>query len=239
MNRGKIMPLAGRHLVSTEPRKKSNVLIVDDHPIVRQGIAQLINHEEDMRVCCEAGDADMALELIAKNKGCCTTDIVLVDMSLPGISGIELVKILRSRFPGIHILVISMHDETLYAERALRAGAKGYIMKQEATEKVLIAIRHILSGEVYVSEKMRSKILQRMIDSRFEAPTSPVSHLSDKELDVLRLIGKGLRTSDIATELNRSVKTVEAHRANLKDKLGLKNATELVRFAVQWVESET
>ena len=232
------MPLAGRHLASTEPRKKSNVLIVDDHPIVRQGIAQLINREEDMRVCCEAGDADQALELIAKNT-CCCTDIALIDMSLPGISGIELVKILRSRFPVIHILVISMHDETLYAERALRAGARGYIMKQEATEKVLIAIRHILSGEVYVSEKMRSKILQRMIDSRFEAPTSPVSHLSDKELDVLQLIGKGLRTSDIATELNRSVKTVEAHRANLKNKLGLKNATELVRFAVQWVESET
>lgn len=232
------MPLAGRHLVSTEPRKKSNVLIVDDHPIVRQGIAQLINREEDMRVCCEAGDAVQALELIAKNSGCCNTDIALIDMSLPGISGIELVKILRSRFPGIQILVISMHDETLYAERALKAGAKGYIMKQEATEKVLIAIRHILSGEIYVSDKMHSKMLQRMIDSRFETPTSPVSHLSDKELDVLRLIGGGLRTTEIATALNRSVKTVEAHRANLKGKLGLKNATELVRFAVQWVESK-
>lgn len=233
------MPLVDRHQASTEPRIKSNVLIVDDHPIVRQGIVQLINREDDMRVCCEAGDADQALEAIANNNGCCKADIALVDMSLPGISGIELVKILRSRFPEIRILVISMHDETLYAERALRAGAKGYIMKQEATEKVLIAIRHILSGEVYVSDKMRSKILQRIIDNRFETPTSPVSHLSDKELDVLRLIGKGLRTSDIASEVNRSVKTVEAHRANLKEKLGLKNATELVRFAVQWVESES
>jgi len=233
------MPLADRHQASTEPRRKRNVLIVDDHPIVRQGIAQLIDREDDMRVSCEAGDADQALEVIANNNGRCNVDIALVDMSLPGISGIELVKTLRSRFPEIQTLVISMHDESLYAERALRAGAKGYIMKQEATEKVLIAIRHILSGEVYVSEKMRAKILQRIIDNRFETPTSPVSHLSDKELDVLRLIGKGLRTSEIASELSRSVKTVEAHRANLKEKLGLKNATELVRFAVHWVESES
>ncbi len=232
------MPLADRHQGSTEPKKKSNVLIVDDHPIVRRGIAQLIDREDDMGVCCEAGDADQALEAIAKNNDFCNIDIALVDMSLPGISGIELVKILRSRFPEIQILVISMHDETLYAERALRAGAKGYIMKQEATEKVLIAIRHILSGEIYVSDKMRSKILQRIIDNRFETPVSPVSHLGDKELDVLRLIGKGLRTSEIASELKRSVKTVEAHRANLKEKLGLKNSTELIRFAVQWVESE-
>lgn len=233
------MPLADRHQASTEPRRKSNVLIVDDHPIVRQGIAQLIDREDDMRVCCEAGDADQALEAISKSEDRCNADIALVDMSLPGISGIELVKILRSRFPEMQILVISTHDESLYAERALRAGAKGYIMKQEATAKVLTAIRHILSGEVYLSDKMRSKMLQRIIDNRFETPTSPVSHLSDKELDVLRLIGKGLRTSEIASELSRSVKTVEAHRANLKEKLGLKNATELVRFAVQWVESES
>jgi len=233
------MSLADRQQCPTGPRKKSNVLIVDDHPIVRQGIAQLINREDDMQVCCEAGDADQALEVLTQSDGCCKTDIALVDMSLPGISGIELVKILRSRFPETQILVISTHDESLYAERALRAGAKGYIMKQEATEKVLVAIRHILDGEVYLSDKMRSKMLQRIIDNRFETPTSPVSHLSDKEIDVLRLIGKGLRTSDIALELNRSVKTVEAHRANLKEKLGLKNATELVRFAVQWVESES
>lgn len=235
------MPLADRHQVSTEPRKKSNIMIVDDHPIVRQGIAQIIEREDDMRVCCEAGDADQVLEAIAENEneGCCNADIVLIDMSLPGISGIELVKILRSRFPEIRILVISMHDESLYAERALRAGANGYIMKQETTEKVLNAIRHILSGEVYVSDKMRSKILQRIIDNRFEIPTSTVSHLSDKEIDVLQLIAKGLKTSDIALELGRSVKTVEAHRANLKEKLGLKNATELVRFAVHWVESES
>lgn len=223
---------------STEKRK---VLIVDDHPIVRQGIAQLINRESDLEVCCEAGDAEQAIEALHKYSGNgsngCAMDIAIVDMSLPGLSGIELIKTMRTRHPDLPVLVISMHDETLYAERALRAGAKGYIMKQEATEKVLTAIRQILLGEIYISEKMRAKILQRIIDNRFETPSSPVSRLSDKELEVLHLIGKGLRTSDIARELHRSVKTVEAHRANIKDKLNLKNSTELVRFAVQWLES--
>jgi DNA-binding NarL/FixJ family response regulator len=231
------MPLA-ECKIKTEKRK---VLIVDDHPIVRQGIAQLINHESDLEVCCEAGDAEQAIETLYKCSGHGSnghaTDIAIVDMSLPGISGIELIKSMHIRHPDLPVLVISMHDETLYAERALRAGAKGYIMKQEATEKVLTAIRQILLGEIYISETMRSKILQRIIDNRFETPSSPVSRLSDKELEVLHLIGKGLRTSDIARELHRSVKTVEAHRANIKDKLNLKNAAELVRFAVQWLES--
>lgn len=213
---------------------KSRVLVVDDHPIVRQGIAQLINREDDLAVCCEAGDAEQALEELARRP----CDIAIVDMSLPGISGIELIKTLRVRHPALPILVISMHDESLYAERALRAGARGYIMKQEATEKVLTAIRRILHGETYVSDRMHAKILQRIIDNRSETPASPVSHLSDKEIEILRLIGMGLGTSDIARELNRSVKTVEAHRANIKEKLDLKTATELVRFAVQWVESE-
>lgn len=222
---------------------KYKIIIVDDHPIVRQGIAQLINEESDLEVCCEAGDAEEALGALQGCAcSCCaiprTVDIAVVDMSLPGVSGIELVKIIRSRYENIPILVISMHDESLYAERALKAGAKGYIMKQEATEKILVAIRHILRGDIYVSDTMRSKILQRIIDNRFEAPSSPVSSLSDKEIEVLRLVGKGYRTCDIAKELHRSVKTVEAHRANVKDKLRLKNATELIRFAVQWVESE-
>lgn len=228
--------------VSQASTEKIKVLIVDDHPIVRQGIAQLINRESDLEVCYEAGDAEQAIEAICKCSGNgsngCATDIAIVDMSLPGLSGIELIKTLRVRYPNLPVLVISMHDESLYAERALRAGAKGYIMKQEATEKVLAAIRQILHGEIYISDKMRSKILQRIIDNRFDAPSSPVSRLSDKELEVLRLIGRGLRTSDIASELHRSVKTVEAHRAHIKDKLNLKNAAELVRFAVQWIESE-
>lgn len=224
-------------------KTKSKILIVDDHPIVRQGIAQLINRESDLEVCGEAGDAEQAMEALNRSSANgttrCDTDIAIVDMSLPGVSGIELIKTIHAHYPDMPVLVISMHDESLYAERVLRAGAKGYIMKQEATENVLTAIRQILHGEIYISERMRSKILQRIIDHGFETPSSPVSRLSDKELEVLRLIGRGLRTSEIARELHRSVKTVEAHRANIKEKLSLKNATELVRFAVQWAENES
>lgn len=219
--------------------RKGRVLIVDDHPIVRQGISQLINREPDLEVRFEAGDAEQAIQVLEQFDNGCLIDIAIVDMSLPGVSGIELIKSMRSYCPDMPVLVMSMHDESLYAERALRAGARGYIMKQEATEKVLTAIRHILQGEIFVSDKMRSVILQRIIDSPPEVPPSPVSCLSDKELEVMRLIGKGLRTCDIAIELHRSVKTVEAHRANIKEKLNLKNATELIRFAVQWVESES
>lgn len=217
-----------------ETTGKSRILIVDDHPIVRQGIAQLINRESDMHVCCEAGDADQALEKMKE----CTHDIAIVDISLTGVSGIELIQMLRQRGYEFPVLVMSMHDESLYAERALRAGARGYIMKQEATEKILTAIRQILHGEIYVSEKMRSRMLQRMIDNRTETNTSPVANLSNRELEILRMIGRGLGTGEIARELKRSVKTIEAHRANIKDKLGLKSAAELVRFAVQWVENE-
>ncbi|MDD5328899.1 MAG: response regulator transcription factor [Sulfuricella sp.] len=222
---------------------KRKIFIVDDHPIVRQGIAQLINCEKDLLVCCEAGDAEEALEALQGcTCSCCNlpqnADIAIVDMSLPGISGIELIKTLRKYYPKMPVLVISMHDEALYAERALKAGAKGYIMKQEATGKVLVAVRQILGGEIYISAKMHSKILQRIVENRVETPFSPVSCLSDKELEVLCSIGKGFRSADIAIQLNRSVKTVEAHRSGIKAKLGLKNATELIRFAVQWVESE-
>ncbi len=213
---------------------KSRILIVDDHPIVRQGIAQLINREADMHVCCEAGDADQAIEKMKE----CTHDIAIVDISLTGVSGIELIQMLRQRGYEFPVLVMSMHDESLYAERALRAGARGYIMKQEATEKILTAIRQILHGEIYVSDKMRSRMLQRMIDNRTDSNTSPVASLSNRELEILRMIGRGLGTGEIARELKRSVKTIEAHRANIKDKLGLKSAAELVRFAVQWVENE-
>lgn len=225
------MPLA-QHPATN---KKTKVLIADDHPIVRQGIVQLINREDDLEVCCEAGDAEQALEALEK----CVSEIAIVDISLPGISGIELIKTMRVNYPDLPILVISMHDESLYAERALRAGARGYVMKQEATEKVLIAIRHILRGEIYISDKMQSKILQRIIDNHLEVAPTPVSCLSDKEFEILRMIGMGFRTIDMASELKRSVKTVEAHRANIKEKLGLKNSTELVKFAVQWVESES
>ncbi len=214
---------------------KHRILIVDDHPIVRQGIAQLINQEDDMLVCCEAGDADEAMEKFRT----CQHDIAIVDISLTGVSGIELLQMLRQRSYEIPVLVMSMHDESLYAERALRAGARGYIMKQEATEKILTALRQILKGDIYVSDKMRSRMLQRLIDNRPEENASPVSTLSNRELEILRMIGQGFGTGEIARELKRSVKTIEAHRANIKDKLALKTAAELVRFAVQWVETES
>ena len=214
---------------------KHRILIVDDHPIVRQGIAQLINQEHDLHVCCEAGDADAALEKFRT----CQHDVAIVDISLTGVSGIELLQMLRQRNYEIPVLVMSMHDEALYAERALRPGARGYIMKQEATEKILAALRQILKGDIYVSDKMRSRMLQRLIDNRPEENASPVSTLSNRELEILRMIGQGFGTGEIARELKRSVKTIEAHRANIKDKRGLKTAAELVRFAVQWVENET
>ncbi|MFN3397693.1 MAG: response regulator [Sulfurimicrobium sp.] len=219
--------------MTTEQGKKIKVLIVDDHPIVRQGIAQLINQEADLAACCEAGNAQEALDIMERGM----PDILLVDISLDGVSGIELVKILKSRHPQIPALVISMHDESLYAERALRAGARGYIMKQEATEKMLAAIRQVISGDIYLSERMQAKILQRVLGGD-GGGLSPIDLLSDRELEVFRLIGRGLATRHIARELNRSVKTVETHRAHLKDKLGLKNAAELARYAVQWVEQE-
>jgi DNA-binding NarL/FixJ family response regulator len=219
--------------MAAEQGSKIRVLIVDDHPIVRQGIAQLINQEADLTTCCEAGSAQEALDLVDKD----APDILLVDISLDGVSGIELVKMLKSRYPKIPALVISMHDESLYAERALRAGARGYIMKQEATEKMLTAIRQVLRGDIYLSEGMQGKILQRVLAGN-DSGLSPIDLLSDRELEVFRLIGHGYATSDIARELNRSVKTVETHRAHLKDKLGLKNAAELTRYAVRWVEQQ-
>lgn len=213
---------------------KHRVFIVDDHPIVRQGISRLIDQEIDLMTCCEAGSAQEALDIMKS----CLPDILLVDISLDGVSGIELVKMLKTHHKNTPVLVISMHDESLYAERALRAGAKGYIMKQEATEKMLAAIRQVLRGDIYLSERMQGKILQRVLAGD-DSGLSPIDLLSDRELEVFRLIGHGYATSDIAHELKRSVKTVETHRAHLKDKLGLKNAAELTRYAVRWVEQQS
>lgn len=218
----------------TEEQHVTRIHIVDDHPIVRQGIAQLINREADLEVCAEAGSAEDALEAIAADP----PDMVIIDISLSGISGIELTKTLKKRYPQVRVLVISMHDETLHAERALRAGAKGYIMKQEATDNILTAIRRIKAGDFYLSDAMQARIFNRLADNGEGISSSPVADLSDRELEIFRLIGMGLGTGEIARKLNRSVKTVEAHRANIKDKLDIRSAPELVRFAVQWVENE-
>jgi DNA-binding NarL/FixJ family response regulator len=210
---------------------KTRVFVVDDHPIVRQGLSQLINREPDLTVCGEAEDARTALDRIAPSEA----DILIVDVSLDGPDGIELLKTIRSRDSKLPVLMLSMHDESLYAERALRAGANGYIMKQEATERVLIAIRQILSGEVYVSDRMAQKMMQQFIQRPGAAKRSSMAELTDRELEVFRLIGQGHGTRQIAEELHLSVKTVESYYAHIKEKLSLKNARELVQHAVQWV----
>jgi DNA-binding NarL/FixJ family response regulator len=213
--------------------QRNKIFIVDDHPIVRKGLAQLINQEPDMVICGEAENAQSALDLLKKIK----PDLAIVDISLQGIDGIELIKKIKVRDANLPILVVSMHDESLFAERALKVGAKGYIMKQEAIEKMMEAIRRVIGGEVYVSERVSATIVKKFIDGKAVNTRSPMEVLSNRELEVFQLIGQGFVTRQIAQELNVSIKTVESYRANIKEKLNLKNATELLRHAVHWVES--
>jgi DNA-binding NarL/FixJ family response regulator len=214
-------------------KQKNRIFIVDDHPIVRRGLGQLINQEDDLVICGEADNAETALELLKKVK----PDLAIVDISLRGIDGIELTKLIKARFDSIPVLVVSMHDESLFAERALKVGARGYIMKQEAIEKMMEAIRKVLRGELYVSERVSANIVKRFVDGRAEGVSSPEELLSDRELEVFQLIGQGFATRQIADQLHVSVKTVEAYRANIKEKLNLKNATELIKHAVHWTET--
>jgi DNA-binding NarL/FixJ family response regulator len=209
---------------------KRTVFIVDDHPIVRQGLALLINREPDLAVCGDAEEAASALRLIEELK----PDLVIVDISLNGPDGLDLLKDIRARDQSLPVLILSMLDELLYAERGLRAGANGYIMKQQATEQVLIAIRRILDGEIYVSERMANKMLHLFVGGSPAEPSSPVADLTDRELEVFRLIGGGHGTRQIAEELHLSVKTVESYQAHIKEKLLLKNGRELVQRAIQW-----
>jgi two-component system, NarL family, response regulator NreC len=217
----------------TEVHPKSRILIVDDHPILRHGIAQLLNRESDLEVCAEAGDRDEALAMLSRQ----AIDLAVVDISLEGVSGIELLKAIRERHPSVRCLVLSMHDESLYAERALRAGALGYVMKQEATKRITTALRRIRDGQIYVSERLGSQLVSRLVNAHAPQSVSPLDFLSDRELEVLRLIGQGHKTGDIAQMLKRSVNTVDAHRANIKRKLNLKNGTELARVAFQFNET--
>jgi DNA-binding NarL/FixJ family response regulator len=210
------------------------VLIVDDHPMMREGLAQLIEHEPDLGVAGQADDAAQALNAVAAN----VPDLVLVDISLPDRSGLELIKDLHTLHPALPILVVSMHDETLYAERVLRAGGRGYIMKQEGGKKLMQAIRQVLGGQIYVSEKISARILETFSGQRGEGPHSPLERLSDREFEVFQLIGQGQGTSQIAQQLRLSGKTVEAHRANIKKKLELSRGADLVRFAIRWTEMQ-
>ena len=210
--------------------KKCRILLVDDHPIVRQGLALLIDREADLSVCGEAEGGHSAFHAIETLR----PDIVVLDISLSGPDGLDVLKEIRMKTASLPVLILSMHDESIYAERAMRAGANGYIMKQEATEKVLIAIRRILQGEVYLSDRLTNTMLQQYVRGASPTKSSPLVNLTDRELEVFRLIGEGRGTRQIADELHLSVKTIESYQAHIKTKLALRNARELVQHAIEW-----
>ncbi|MCS7089451.1 MAG: response regulator transcription factor [Verrucomicrobiota bacterium] len=220
-----------RHQPRPEGRK-ARILLVDDHAVVRFGIAQLINRQPDLEVCGEEADASTAFSAAERLK----PDLVIADLSLKESSGLELVRNLKARFPSMPILVLSVHDESVYAEMAFRAGAMGYLMKDQALEKVLEAIRRLLNGSVYVSDAMAVKLLQKQLQGTPAVTGSPADILSDRELEVFELVGRWKTTRQIAQELHISIKTVEYYREQIKRKLGLKNAVELVQHATAWVE---
>src|SRR6202167_1127991 len=207
---------------------KCRVFLIDDHPIVRQGLALFIEREQDLMVCGQAEGALSALQAIPD----LMPDFIVLDISLDGPDGLELLKTLRAKYPSLPVLILSMHDESVYAERALRAGANGYIMKQEATEKVLTAIRQVLRGEVYLSDHLTKRMLQHFVHGS-ASPCDPVATLSDRELEVYRLIGVGHETRQIADELHVSTKTVESYQAHIKEKLSLRNSRELLQHAIE------
>jgi len=219
----------------TKSAKKApkKVFLVDDHPLVRQGLTQLIGQEDDLVVCGEAETAPEALRLVGTLK----PDVAIVDLTLKDGSGLELVKDLKLRQPGLPVLVLSMHDETLYGERVLRAGARGYVMKDQAADKIVAALRRVLSGEVYLSDKMALRVLDRFAGKPAGAG-SPVDLLSDREIEVFQLIGRGISTRQIAEKLHLSVKTVETYREHIKIKLKLETAADTLQHAIQWVQHE-
>jgi DNA-binding NarL/FixJ family response regulator len=220
--------------VSKSVVTRKRILLVDDHPMMRAGLAQIINQQPELEVCGEAGDPAEALRALPR----CAPDLVVTDITMPGRSGVEFIKDMLALHPRLSILVISMHDEVIYAERVLRAGARGYVMKEAGAEKLLAAIRQVLNGQVYVSEKMSARLLDAMTRQQARGSHSPIGKLSDREFEVFQLIGQGRNTRDIAAQLRLSPKTVDVHRSHIKDKLELKDATALIRYAVRWVESQ-
>lgn len=212
---------------------KHRIFIVDDHPLVREGLSNLINQQEDLMVCGEAEDAAQALAGIALKK----PDLALIDISLKTASGLELVKDLGVHFPNVALIVLSMHDELLYAERSLRAGAKGYVMKRETTKDVLTAIRRVVQGDVYVSERVMNAMARRLGTPRKASAATPVEQLSDRELEIFRMLGQGSTTSQIAADLHLSLKTVQAYCARAKEKFGVNSLGELLRAAIRWEDA--
>ncbi len=214
-------------------KNKAPILVVDDHPIFRDGVTQLINRQPDMMVCGEAGSVPTAMQVLEAR----APRLVLLDLRLGTGDVFDLIKGWKSRFPELRVLILSQHDEALYAERALRAGADGYVMKEEAPEETIGAIRAVLAGEMYVSRKMTVSLLHKLIENKSVVRDGGVEVLSDRELHVLQMLGVGLSSHKIADELHLSIKTIETYRENIKHKLGLRNAAELIRRATQWVQS--
>jgi DNA-binding NarL/FixJ family response regulator len=212
---------------------KIKILLVDDHPLVREGVGNLIRQEADMEVCGEAAGEPQALQLA----GSAQPDVAVVDLSLETGSGLELIKNIKAMYPAVAMLALSMHDESLYAERALRAGARGYLMKREAARKVIQGIRAVLAGQLFVSEEIAALMAERFVEGRTPS-ASPVEQLSDRELEVFQLLGRGESTRQIADHLHVGFKTVQAYCARIKDKLQLANATELLRASMQWNENQ-
>ena len=224
----------GSKFWTEDTQRTARVLIVDDHPVVRAGLTQMINQHPEFQVCGEAGSADDALRAFESER----PDVAIIDISLGGVSGLELIKLVRARFSEVPLLVLSMHDEELYAERVLRAGAKGYIRKNEATEKLLKALKWVLQGQIYLSDKMTKRFLDGFISGNPRQFQPPIERLSDRELEVYEMIGRGRKTKEIAEKLHLSVKTVEAHREHIKSKLNLKDSIELLRHATHWIIEE-
>lgn len=209
---------------------KRSVFIVDDHPLVREGLTNLINGQNDLLVCGEAKDSAQAINGISRER----PDVAIIDISLANESGLELIKHLVKQFPQVAVIVLSMHDEALYAERALRAGARGYVMKHETSKSVLASIRRVLAGGVYVSERIVNRMALRLTSTRRSTDNSPLERLSDRELEIFQLLGQGRRPSEIAGDLKLSLKTVQAYCARAKEKLGVTSLNELLRAAIQW-----
>jgi DNA-binding NarL/FixJ family response regulator len=218
--------------MSRRHRKEIKIMIVDDHPIVRQGLRMIIEREEDFSICAEASNANEAIRII----GDCDPDVVIVDISLDGsTNGIELVRAIKDRYPGVLSLVLSMYDESLYAERAIRAGASGYVMKKEADNNIINAIRLILKGDLYLSDDISKSIVKKLLHISSDQELSPESVLTDRELEIFMMIGNGIGTKEIARRLNLSLNTIETHRRHIKEKMQFKDLNELVKYAVQWV----
>ena len=214
-------------------RRVPRIMLVDDHAILRQGLAQLIAQDQEFSVCGQFEDANSAFLAIPSLK----PDLVIVDITLKEGNGLELIKNIKTHYPEMHLLVLSMHDEMVYAERALRAGASGYVMKQEAPEQLIAAVRRVLTGEVALSEKVNARLMHQLVGARRSQSTTSIERLSDRELEVFNLIGEGLGTRQIAEHMGLSVKTVESHRAHIKQKLDLKTSSELMHRAIQLREA--